>query len=266
VVASYAWLALIVFGAVFADLLPLAPYAAPVGRPRQPPAFGAGTELWLGTDSQGRSVLSRCVYGAQVSLLVGAAAGLAGAALGTLFGLSAGYLRGRWDSVVRLLADTLLALPPLVLLLAIASLLTPSVRTLLTGLTLLTVPSFIRLARGVALSYANRDFVLAARNLGASRTRILGRELLPNVLPTLGAYLPVVMAALIVAEGSLSFLGMGIPPPRPSWGGMIADGKDAIADAPHMVLVPSAVIFLTVFALNQAGEHLRRRYDRTLHD
>jgi peptide/nickel transport system permease protein len=94
----------------------------------------------------------------------------------------------------------------------------------------------------------------------------LAREILPNVLPSLGAYLPVVMAALIVAEGSLSFLGLGIPPPTPSWGGMINDGSDAIEDTPHMVLMPALVIFLTVFSLNLAGDHLRRRFDRTLRD
>lgn len=262
---AYTWLALIILLTIFADLLPLASYATPVGLPRQGPA-GGSLDLLLGTDGQGRSMLSRCIYGARVSLLVGAAAGVTGFAVGSVLGMVAGYFR-RWsDGLVRLIADAMLAFPPLILLLALSTILTPSIRTLLLGLTLLVVPSFLRLARANTLTWSAREFVLAARNMGAGHRRILVREILPNVLPALGAYLPIVMAALIVAEGSLSFLGLGIPPPTPSWGGMIAEGKDSIGDTPLLVFVPSAFIFLTVFALNQAGDHLRHRYDRTLHD
>ena len=262
---AYAWLVTIIGSALLADLLPLAPYATPVGRPRLPPDVSS-LDLLLGTDQLGRSILSRCVFGARVSLVVGTVAGLVGAVIGLVAGMVAAYFGRRVDSTVRLLTDAMLAFPPLILLLALASILTPSVQTILIGLTLLVVPTFTRLARANTLAWSSREFVLAARNMGAGHRRILGKELLPNVLPALGAYLPIVMAALIVAEGSLSFLGMGIPPPQPSWGGMISDGKDAIGDYPHMVFVPSAVIFLTVFSLNQAGDHLRHRFDRTLHD
>ncbi|MER5787294.1 ABC transporter permease [Streptomyces sp. NPDC001980] len=262
---AYTWLAVIVLAAVCADVLPLAPYDRPVGLPRQTPSLHS-LDLLLGTDQLGRSLLSRCVYGARVSLLVGAGAGLIGSAVGTVLGMVGGYLRGRTDSVIRLIADAMLAFPPLILLLALAAVLTPSVPTILIGLTLLVVPAFVRLARANTLSWASREFITAARTMGASRRRILAREILPNLLPSLGAYLPVVMAALIVAEGSLSFLGMGIPPPSPSWGGMISDGKDSVGDYPHLVFVPTAFIFLTVFALNQAGDHLRHRFDRGLHD
>ncbi|MEU4657403.1 ABC transporter permease [Streptomyces sp. NPDC023723] len=265
VAIAYTWLAVIVLAALFADVLPLAPYDRPVAQPRQTPQFGS-LDLLLGTDQLGRSLLSRCVHGARVSLLVGAGAGLIGSVIGTVLGMSAGYLRGRTDSVIRLIADSMLAFPPLILLLALAAVLTPSVPTIMIGLTLLVVPTFIRLARANTLSWASREFVTAARNMGASRRRILAREILPNLLPSLGAYLPVVMAALIVAEGSLSFLGMGIPPPAPRWGGMISDGKDSIGDYPHVVFVPTAFIFLTVLALNQAGDHLRHRFDRGLRD
>ncbi|KPM54558.1 ABC transporter permease [Frankia sp. CcI49] len=260
----YGWLALVLGVAVLADVLPIPSYTIPVGDPRQGPS--GGFDLLLGTDSQGRPMISRAVYGAQVSLLVGTVGSLLGAAIGAALGLLAGYLGGWLDWVVRLLTDALLAFPPLILLLAISSILTPSIMTLTAGLTLLIIPTFTRLARANTLTWASRDFITAARNMGASRGRILIREILPNLLPSLAAYLPVVISALIVAEGSLSFLGAGIPPPRPSWGGMISDGKDYLVDAPHMVLIPASIIFLTVFSLNQVGDHLRHRLDRTLHD
>ncbi|MEV5828215.1 ABC transporter permease [Spirillospora sp. NPDC052242] len=265
VFAAYAWLAAVIGMALLASLLPLAPYITAVGVPHQGPRWGS-LELSMGTDYLGRSILSRAVHGARVSLVVGTVASLIGVVVGGLLGMLAGYLGGRLDAVVRLLTDAMLAFPPLILLMALSSVLTPSMGTLLLGLTLLVIPTFVRLARANTLAWSAREFVLAARNMGAGHRAILLKEILPNVLPTLAAYLPVVMAAMIVAEGSLSFLGLGIPPPTPSWGGMIEDGKDAITDSPHMVLMPALIIFLTVFSLNLAGDHLRRRFDRTLQD
>ncbi|MFI5716753.1 ABC transporter permease [Nocardia sp. NPDC051750] len=262
---SYAWLIVMIAAAIFADLLPLASYSIPIGPPRQPPQLGS-LDLLAGTDNLGRSMVSRCVYGAQVSLLIGTVAALLGSALGSSIGMLGGYFQKRTDSGIRLLSDTMLAFPPLILLMALTAVFAPGLRTLVAGLSLVIIPSFIRLARANTLTWTSREFVLAARNMGAGHGRILGKEILPNVLPPLLAYLPVVMAALIVAEGSLSFLGLGIPPPTPSWGGMISDGKDSLATAPHMVFVPAAVIFCTVFALNQAGDHLRGRFDRTMRD
>lgn len=260
---SYVWLGGVVLLAVFAGFLPLSSYSVPVDAPRLSPGFGSLDTL-LGTDSIGRSILSRAVHGAQVSLVVGVIAGLTGFVIGTTLGLLGGYFGRRVDWVILLVADTLLAFPPLILLLALASMLTPSVTTILLGLSVVTVPTFTRLARASTLSWSSREFVRAAKNMGATSPRILVKELLPNVLPAVGAYLPIVIAALIVAEGSLSFLGLGIPPPTPSWGGMINDGKDAIARNPHMVFVPASIIFLTVFSLNQTGDHLRSKFDRTL--
>jgi peptide/nickel transport system permease protein len=253
-----AWLVLVVLAAVLAPVLPLPAYGLPVGPPRGTP------ELTLqglaGYDGLGRSVLSRLVYGAQVSLIVGVLSALTGFAVGAVLGLLGGYLRGPVDTVVSFVADGLLAFPPLVLLLAMASVLQPSTTTLVVALSLLMVPTFTRLARANTLRWANREFVTAAANMGAGPVRLMGREILPNLLPSLAAYLPIVIAALIVAEGSLSFLGLGIPPPTPSWGGMINDGKEYIARYPMIVFAPAATIFLTVFALNVVGDHLRTRF------
>lgn len=259
---SVTWLSLIVLAALLADLLPIADYAIPIGTPRTPPSFGS-LDMILGTDGLGRSILARCIHGARVSLLVGAIAGLLGCAIGTLIGHLAGYLGRATDAVLMFLMDALLAFPPLILLLALSSALTPSVTTVVAGLTLLVVPTFARLARAHTLVWSAREFVRAAKNMGSTNVRIMGREILPNVVPAMTAYLPIVVAALIVAEGSLSFLGLGIPPPTPSWGGMISDGKDTIAEAPHLVFVPAAVLFLTVFSLNVAGDALRARFDHT---
>jgi peptide/nickel transport system permease protein len=252
------WLALVVVSAVLASLLPLPDYGTPVGMPRSAPDLTLGG--LLGYDGLGRSVLSRLVYGAQVSLVVGVVSGLIGFVVGTVLGLLAGFLRGLADTVISFVADGLLAFPPLVLLLAMASVLQPSVPTLIWALSTLVVPTFTRLARANTMRWANREFVAAATNMGASALRLMGREILPNLLPSLAAYLPIVIASLIVAEGSLSFLGLGIPPPTPSWGGMINDGKESISTHPMIVFVPAAAIFLTVFALNVVGDRLRARF------
>ncbi|MFT4259377.1 ABC transporter permease [Microbacterium sp.] len=262
---SYFWIGLVVVLAIAAPILPIAPIDAIVGPPRQPPQFGPIDTL-LGTDGAGRSLLTRLIFGGQVSLVVGTASAAGGVILGTILGLLAGYYRKGVDWVVTLFADVLLSFPALVLLLAITAIFSPSVPVLLIGLALTSTPTFIRLARANTMAWTSREFVRAARNMGASDGRILLREILPNVVPTLAAYLPLVVAALIVAEGSLSFLGLGVPPPTPSWGGMINAGAIELRSAPFLTFVPATVLFLTVFALNQAGEHLRLRFDRTMQD
>ena len=252
--------------AILAPFLPIASYDEVVGPPRLPPELGAGIDLLLGTDQIGRSMLSRVIYGGQVSLVVGTAAAAAGVILGMALGLLAGYFRKTIDWIVSLSADVVLSFPALVLLLAITAIFSPSVWTMLIGLAIASTPTFVRLTRANTMAWSSRDFVRAARNMGATDSRILLREILPNVVPSIAAYLPLVIAALIVAEGSLSFLGLGIPPPIPSWGGMINSGAADLRMAPYLVFVPATVLFLTVFALNQAGEHLRLRFDRTMQD
>lgn len=260
---SEIWLVLIVALAVLAPLLPLASYATPIGSPHEGPDFGSLSTV-LGTDGLGRSMLSRLLYGARVSLVVGAAACLIAFVVGTVLGMLAGYF-GKWlDSVAVLVSDVMLAFPGLVLLLALASIYSPSVKTLIVGMGVMGVPQFLRLARAHTLSWSAREFVRAARGLGASDTRILTREILPNVLPPLASYLPIVLSHVVVAEGSLSFLGLGIPAPRPSWGGMINAAKDSLADQPFLVFVPAIAIFFTVFALNQTGDSLRNRFDKSV--
>ncbi|MET0323957.1 MAG: ABC transporter permease [Ilumatobacteraceae bacterium] len=253
------WLTVVVLAALLADVLPLPSYDRPVAPPRIRPF-----QQWnvpLGTDRLGRDMLSRVVYGARASLGISLLAVIIGLVIGGFLGLVAGYSRGVVDRATRVLADSVLAIPALVFLLTLAALLTASMKTLVIGLAIVSIPAMIRISRATTLSYAQADFVTIARALGAKKRRILFRELLPNILIPLLAYTFIVIAVLIVAEGSLSFLGLGIPPPTPSWGGMIADGRQDMDTDLYLVLVPSVIMFLTVYALNVVGDWARNRVD-----
>ncbi|MFG1943930.1 ABC transporter permease [Nonomuraea sp. NPDC048826] len=253
------WLGLLGLLALGVHLLPLAAPDAPVGAPNLPP-FAAFPEF-LGTDGIGRSVLSRLVHGARISLTVSIGATLLATVVGGLLGVLAAYLRGVAESVIGVLLDAVLAFPPLLLLLALAAVVRPGVGTLVASLGLLFVPPFARLAKAAALARLNREYVVAAEALGAGHGRLLFRELLPGCVPPVASYAVVMAALMIMVEGALSFLGVGIPPPAPSWGAMIAAGKDFLAPEPQLVLVPCAAMFLTVLSFNTVGERLRERVD-----
>ena len=253
------WLALMVFLAIAGPFLPFPGVGETVGSPAEPPGL-----RWpepLGTDSIGRSQLSRVIGGARVSLFVGGIATLIGVLVGGLLGLVAAYVRGKFEAVVDTLTDSILAFPPLLLLLALAAVMRPSITTLTVSLGLLTVPAFVRIMKANAIAAKSREYVLAARALGASNSRIIFRELLPNTAAAVMAFAVVQMAVLIVAEGSLSFLGLGVPAPTPSWGGMIAAGRDRLSTDPALVFIPGLFFVLTVFSLNTVGEHLRKKFD-----
>jgi len=260
VLACIAWVLLIGVLAITADRLPfLHPYTLPIGDPRVGPGFRL-TEP-LGTDYIGRSQLSRVIFGARITLTVGIVSVGIGMLVGGLLGMLAGYARGRVDATIGVLTDAVLAFPPLILLLALTGVMTQSLRTLVIALSILSIPSFVRLARANTLVMAEREFVLAARAIGAGDLRILFREILPNVVLPVASYAFIIIAAVMVAEGSLSFLGLGIPPPQPSWGGMIAAGRDFLGDYPWEVFVPAAPLLLTVLSFNVIGDWARRRFD-----
>lgn len=252
------WLTVLVLLAVFAGLLPHG-YKNPIGASKQSP-FHSWPEF-LGTDIQGRSVLTRIAYGARASLTIALTATASGIVVGGLLGLLAAHFRGWVEAVVDIVSDTLLAFPPLILLLALASALEPSLTSITIGLAVLSVPGFTRLTKANAIAQSNREYVTVARAMGARPGRIIFRELLPNTMPIVLSYAVIVMAVLMVAEGSLAFLNVGIPPPTPSWGKMIIDGKDYLDTSPAIVFVPCVVLFLTVFSLNIVGDHLRSRFD-----
>ena len=252
------WMILVFAVAIFADVLPLpSPTDMDMLEKRAPFSM----QHWLGTDSLGRDELARVIYGARISLIVGLCAPIIGITLGGALGILAGYFRGRFESVVVGSMDVLLAFPPLVLALAVSAYLGQSIPNLTFILGLLGVPAFMRVARAATLTLARREFVIAAQALGATHARILLRELLPNVLLPLVAFFLLGVAVTIVAEGSLSFLGLGVPPPISSWGSMIGEGRESLEMAPRLAFIPAIAMFLTVLSFNLVGDTLRALTD-----
>ncbi len=217
---------------------------------------------WLGTDTMGRDVTSRLIYGARVSLTVGLLSPVIGFLLGGILGCLAGYFRGRLEAVIVAAMDVILAFPGIVLLLAISFYLGPSLRNLVIALGFLTIPAFSRVARAKTLTLRDLEFVQAARLSGAGNFTILAREIIPNVIAPMAAYALLVVSFMIMAEGALSFLGLGVPAPTPSWGGMIAEGREVLEEAPHVSMIPAGVMFLTVMAFNLIGDSLRSQAEK----
>jgi peptide/nickel transport system permease protein len=260
---SLLWLGLVVAAAIAADWLPLAEsrdVSQTLTTPTllRPDLFSAHP---LGTDRQGLDILGGIIYGARVSLIVALGAVAIGIVLGGVIGIAAGFYRGRTEGVVNVLTDAMLAFPPLILLLAVVAVLRPSVSTIMIALGVLSVPTYIRLSRASTMVFAQREFVLAARALGAKARRLIFRELLPNVALPVVSYAFIVVGALIVAEASLSFLGLSIRRPNPTWGNMIAAGQTDFDRHPHLVFAPGIVLFVTVFALNHVGDKARELWD-----
>ena len=252
--AAIGWVVFVFAAAVFADMLPLpSPTDMDMLAWRAP--FSA--EHWLGTDGLGRDELSRLVYGARVSLVVGLCAPVIGFVLGGGLGLLAGYFRGQFETLVVGSMDVLLAFPPLIFALAVTAFLGQSIMNLTCILGVLSIPAFMRVARAATLTLARREFVIAAQALGATHARILIRELLPNVALPLLAYFLLVVAVIILVEGSLAFLGLGVPPPIPSWGSMIGEGRESLDVAPRLAFIPAIAMFLTVLSFNLVGDTLR---------
>ncbi|HXN44836.1 MAG TPA: ABC transporter permease, partial [Xanthobacteraceae bacterium] len=252
--AATGWIAVVVVAAMLANFLPIpSPTEMDMLARRMPP----DAQHWLGTDGLGRDMLSRLVFGARTSLTVGLLAPMIGLLFGAALGMLAGYFRGRFEALAMGGVDVLLAFPPLVLILAITAYLGQSVLNLSLTIGFLSIPPFARVARAATLTLAQREFVTAARALGATHARILFRELLPNVSLPLLAFFLLAVAVTIVVEGALSLLGLGVPPPTSSWGSMIGEGRESLDIAPWLAFLPAGVMFLTVLSFNLVGDSLR---------
>jgi peptide/nickel transport system permease protein len=252
------WIVLVFAASALAGVLPL---PSPTDMDMLERRAAPSVLHWLGTDSLGRDELARLIFGARISLTVGLCAPVIGVVIGGALGMLAGYFRGRFESLVVGSMDVLLAFPPLILALAVTAFLGQSILNLTFILGVLGIPAFMRVARAATLTLARREFVIAAQALGATHARILLRELLPNVFLPLLAFFLLGVAVTIVAEGALSFLGLGVPPPASSWGSMIGEGRESLEIAPRLAFLPAIAMFLTVLAFNLVGDTLRALTD-----
>ncbi|BFG78293.1 ABC transporter permease [Paraburkholderia terrae] len=250
--------ALIVVMAVFAPwLTQYDPVQASFMTVRQAPSAAH----WFGTDELGRDVLSRLLYGARASLLAGVVSVGIAVVLGVPLGLLAGYFGKLVDGVISRIADALLSIPFLILAIALSAFLGPSLTNAMAAIGISAMPRFIRLTRGQAISVKAEEYVEGARAIGLDHARIILRYILPNVLPPIIVQASLTVASAIIAEASLSFLGLGQLPPAPSWGSMLNTAKDFVSQAPWMSIFPGIAIFLAVLGFNLLGDGLRDALD-----
>lgn len=257
---SFVWLGLVIALAILQPVLPLPdPAVSDYTSVRTPPFVNAAH--LLGTDLLGRDLLARVLSGATVSLAVGVGSTAIAVILGTLMGAAAGYFGGAWDRVVGWCNDVMLAFPMLIALIALTTFLGPSLWTIILGMGIVGTPLISRLARSSAMGYTQRDFVAAAKVGGAGSFRILAREILPNIALVVIPFAITMVALAITAEGALSFLGLGVPPPTTSWGGIMNDGRSELRTLPYIVFEPAIVMCVTLLAISFIADWVNKLSD-----
>lgn len=229
----------------------------------QPPGYFTG-KFFLGTDHVGRDILSRIIYGARISLVIAATVVVISGVIGIGLGAISGYFGARTDFAIQKLVEVVWAFPPLLLAIAILAFMGQGLGILILALVSQRWIPYCRVSRGQTLSLRTRDFVTAARSLGASDGRIIGRHILPNLLQAAMVIGTFAMASAIISEASLSFLGLGVPPEIPTWGSMLADGRAHISTSWWLAFFPGLCIFLTVLGINLLGDALRDILDPRL--
>jgi peptide/nickel transport system permease protein len=261
--------ALATTGAVFVVIFIILALFAPWIAPQDPASINLPARLntpssthWFGTDELGRDILSRAIYGARISMLVGSCVVLTSLALGLIIGSVAGYYGGAIDRFVNIvLMNAFLSFPGILLAIAFVAFRGPSIFNVVVALSLGGWVGYARLVRGQVLAGREREFVEAARALGASDVRIIVRHILPNIIQPVIVQAAIGMAGAILAEATMSFLGLGVPPPTASWGAMLNDGRAHLFDAPHLVLFPALAVMLAVLSFNFIGDALRDYLD-----
>ena len=244
--------------ALFAPLLAgYDPFATSFTSIRKPPS----AEFWLGTDELGRDIYTRMLYGSRASLMAGVVSVAIAVAVGVPFGLLAGFYGGWVDATVSRVTEALLAIPFLILAIALAAFLGPSLTNAMIAIGLSATPIFVRLTRGQTLAVKTEDYVEGARAIGLPNVLIMIRYIFPNVLPPIVVQATITIATAIIAEASLSFLGLGQQPPNPSWGSMLNTAKNFMTQAPWMSIFPGGAIFLVVLGFNLLGDGLRDALD-----
>lgn len=260
-------LSLVIIGAVFAEQLAThSPTEAELRMRTKPAAWveGGSTTYLLGTDDQGRDILSRIIYGSRISMAVSLAAVLLAGSIGTVIGLVAGYRGGLVDALLMRVADIGLSMPLILIAVVVAAVTGPSFRNVVLVIGFLLWPRFARQVRGETLSIKENDYIALAKVAGRSGSYIVWRHVFPNVVPSLLVISTLQMAYVILLEGSLSFLGVGVPPPNPAWGLMIAEGRHLVWTAPWVAAFPGIAMGVTLLALNMFGDWLRDKLDPKL--
>ena len=258
---------LIVLAAIFANVVsPYDPYASNLNENGLPVRLeGPGISFLLGTDALGRDVLSRIIFGARISLVVGLGAVALGTLFGTVIGLVSGYFVGKVDQVLQRIVDTLMAIPAIVLALAVITMLEPGLFNIILVIAIVIAPGTSRVVRGTVLAIKENVYIEAARSIGAGGNRIVFRHILPNVFAPIIVIASIWVGNAIVIEAALSYLGLGTPPPTPTWGGMLAlEGRRHLENAPWLALAPGAAISIAVLAVNMLGDALRDVLDPRL--
>ncbi|MFK4770795.1 ABC transporter permease [Rhizobium sp. ZW T2_16] len=259
--SALAGLIIVLFFAILAIAAPILPIADPIatswGAIRKAPSVAH----WLGTDDLGRDILSRMIYGAQASLMAGVVSVLIAVVIGVPFGLLAGYFGGWVDMVISRVTEALLAMPFLIMAIALAAFLGPSLTNAMIAIGLSAMPIFVRLTRGQVLAVKTEDYVEGARSIGLNHFDIMTRYILPNVFAPIIVQATLTVATAIIAEASLSFLGLGQQAPAPSWGSMLNTAKNFLSQAPWMTMWPGIAIFLVVIGFNLLGDGLRDALD-----
>ena len=253
-IASTVILALFVMMAVFAPTLaPMHPDQGIIRDRLQPP----GSEYLLGTDQQGRDMLSRVIFGSRVALLVGSLTIVIGLSIGGVLGTIAGYYRGWLDSIIMRSMDLLLAFPYILLVVVIVTMLGPNLQNAIIAIGVTNVPHFARIVRSVVISIREKEFVTAAGALGASQVRLIARHVMPNAIAPIIVVATLYFGRNVIAEATLSFLGLGVQPPTAAWGSMVSVGREYLRSSPHLSLVPGIALMFFVYALNTLGDALR---------
>lgn len=251
-----AWLAVIVAFALLAPVLGFVndPYDLTLEIKK-----GPSGSFWFGTDNLSRDVFARVVWGARLSLLIAFVSTLIGTVIGGVMGLVSGYFKGWIDDVIGSAINILLSLPALMFAMLIVTVMEQSLRNVIIAVSILSIPAVARVARAQTIRFADREFVTAAKGMGARHLRIVFREILPNILPVMMSFAFLAFGIVIISEGALSYIGKSVPSPSITWGAIIASGKNHLEDAPHIIIFPALVLFLTLLAVNYIGDRLLQR-------